>query len=157
MAVFESFLPLVRDGVNIIPIADDTYWLGSDTVGFKGIKFPDLKLYQLDADTLSLENIAGGTYKNIKLGGLVSSGGGLLTVPSSAGADTVCLLGATQTLAVKTLTTPIIASLYQASGGGLLTVPASVGADTVCLLDATQTLAAKTLTAPVIKIGRAHV
>lgn len=50
-----------------------------------------------------------------------------------------------------TLTTPIIASLYQASGGGLISVPASVGADTICLLAATQELSAKTLNASVAK------
>jgi hypothetical protein len=50
-----------------------------------------------------------------------------------------------------TLTTPILASLYQASGGGLISFPASVGADTVCLIGATQELDNKTLDASVAK------
>jgi len=49
-----------------------------------------------------------------------------------------------------TITTPVIASLYQVGGGGLISVPASAGADTVCLIGATQVLTNKTLTAPVI-------
>ncbi len=60
-------------------------------------------------------------------------------------------LTANQTLSTKTLTTPIIASLYQAGGGGLISVPASVGADTICLLGATQELDAKTLDSSVAK------
>lgn len=50
-----------------------------------------------------------------------------------------------------TITTPIIASFYQASGGGLLSVPASAGADTVVLLAATQEMTNKTLNAAVAK------
>lgn len=65
---------LTRSGVSISPLGDDTYWLGGvnggDGLGWKGLIFPDLKLYQLDADTLSLENIAGGTYKNLAMGHL---------------------------------------------------------------------------------------
>jgi len=69
-----GFNSVVFDGIapfDLIPDPDDTYWLGSDTLGWKGIKFPDLKLYQLDANTLSLENIAGGTYKKLQLGEVV--------------------------------------------------------------------------------------
>lgn len=67
------------------------------------------------------------------------------------GAGTIVGTTLAQTLSGKTLTTPIIASLYQASGGGLLTIPASVGADTFCLLGATQELDNKTLDSPVLK------
>ncbi len=55
---------------DVFPSVDDTYWLGTTTKGWKGVHFPDLKLYQLDADTLSLENTAGGTYKNLLVGSL---------------------------------------------------------------------------------------
>lgn len=43
------------------------------------------------------------------------------------------------TLANHTLTTPIIATFYQASGQGLITVPASASAQTLATLQATQT------------------
>jgi len=56
----------------------------------------------------------------------------------------------TETLANKTLTTPIIASIYQDAGKTkLMTVP-NTASDTLCAIAATQTLAAKTLTTPVI-------
>lgn len=35
------------------------------------LRTPDLQLYQLDANTMSLENIAGGTFKTLKLGGVL--------------------------------------------------------------------------------------
>lgn len=39
-------------------------------VGLAPINFNDLKLYQLDADTLALENLAGGTRKDLRIGDL---------------------------------------------------------------------------------------
>jgi len=32
-----------------------------------GLYTPNLKLYELDANTLSLENLAGGTWRNLKV------------------------------------------------------------------------------------------
>jgi anti-sigma-K factor RskA len=55
-----------------------------------------------------------------------------------------------QTLTLKTLTTPIIASLYQDAGKTkLMTVP-NTASDTLAALAATQTFTNKTLTTPVI-------
>lgn len=42
------------------------------------------------------------------------------------------------TLANKTLTTPVIATFYQAGGGGLITIPANASPQTVATLQATQ-------------------
>jgi len=69
----------------------------------------------------------------------------IYTIPDFGSDDTFVGLAATQVLTNKTLTSPIIASLYQVSGGGLLTIPASTGADTFALLAATQTLTNKSL------------
>lgn len=41
-------------------------------VGLAPIRFSNLKLYELDSNTLSLENLAGGTYKDLKLGQLLA-------------------------------------------------------------------------------------
>jgi hypothetical protein len=50
----------------VLPAADDTYWLGSDTLGWKGLKMPDLKAYQLNANTMAIDSI-GGVRKNLDL------------------------------------------------------------------------------------------
>ncbi len=44
------------------------------TVGLSPIMFNDLKLYQADANTLALQNAAGGTYKNFIAGDITASG-----------------------------------------------------------------------------------
>lgn len=95
---------LVLDGVGVAPLADNLYYLGSDSLGFIGLKFPDLKLYQIDANTLSLENLAGGTYKSLVLGVLASgptNGNTLLLkandttfITLTTGATDVCTLNA---------------------------------------------------------------
>jgi len=55
-----------------------------------------------------------------------------------------------QTLTNKTLTTPIVASIYQDAGKTkLMTVP-DVASDTIAVIGAAQTLTNKTLTTPVI-------
>ncbi len=104
-----------------------------------------------DGDTGYTVNQRGsGAIADLQAGGVSKfkvTAAGVATV----GGDTICTLTATQTLSAKTLTTPIIASLYQVSGGGLISLPASAGADTVCLLGATQSLAAKTLTSAVLE------
>jgi hypothetical protein len=51
------------------PMADDAYWLGSSDKGWKGIYFPDLKLYQYDATTLSIGTITGGSFLDISSDG----------------------------------------------------------------------------------------
>lgn len=67
-----------------------------------------------------------------------------------ATADKAASLTGTETLTGKTLTTPVVASIYQDAGKTkLMTVPA-VASDTFALLGAEQTLALKTLTTPVI-------
>ena len=65
-------------------------------------------------------------------------------------ADEVVMKDVSQTLTLKTLTTPVIASIYQDSGKTkLLTIP-DTASDTLCAIAATQTLSGKTLTAPKI-------
>jgi hypothetical protein len=60
-------------------------------------------------------------------------------------------LTTTQTLTNKTLTTPVIASLYQDAGKTkLMTIP-DTASDTLVALEATQTLSGKTLTSPVFQ------
>lgn len=73
-------------------------------------------------------------------------GAGALTVPDFAGvADTFAFVTLAQTLANKTLTTPVIASFYQDAGKTkLMTVP-NTASDTLVALAATQTLTGKTL------------
>lgn len=69
------------------------------------------------------------------------------------GAAAEVTVGDNQTLANKTLTTPVIASLYQdAAKSKLMTVPA-VASDTLVTLAANQTLTTKTLTSPVLNTG----
>src|SRR3990167_8142509 len=56
------------------PKTDDAYWLGSDTKGWKGLKMPGTKLYEIDATTIGLRTIAdGGVYLDVAGGGI--SGG----------------------------------------------------------------------------------
>lgn len=55
----------VRGLMDKWPLADDSYWLGSTDKGWKGIYFPDLKLYQYDATTLSIGTITGGSFLDI--------------------------------------------------------------------------------------------
>lgn len=55
----------VRGLMDKWPLADDSYWLGSTDKGWKGVYFPDLKLYQYDATTLSIGTITGGSFLDI--------------------------------------------------------------------------------------------
>jgi len=71
-----------------------------------------------------------------------------ITIPDAD--DTMVLLTLAQTLANKTLTTPIIAQIYQDSGKtNLLTLPAAT--DTLVGRGTTDTLTNKTLTSPTIQ------
>jgi hypothetical protein len=74
-----------------------------------------------------------------------------VTIPDIGdAADTFVMKDTEQTLTLKTLTTPIIASLYQDAGKTkLMTVP-NTASDTLAALAATQTFTNKTLTTPVI-------
>jgi hypothetical protein len=56
----------------------------------------------------------------------------------------------TQTLTLKTLTTPVIASFYQDAGKTKLMTTPSTASDTLAAIAATQTLTNKTLTTPVV-------
>ncbi|RPJ79816.1 MAG: hypothetical protein EHM20_00055 [Alphaproteobacteria bacterium] len=75
----------------------------------------------------------------------------VVTIPDIAdAADTFCMIDTAQTLTLKTLTTPIIASLYQDAGKTkLMTIP-NVASDTLAVLAAEQTFTNKTITTPVI-------
>ena len=76
------------------------------------------------------------------------NGVGMYALTGQSG--TAVTLNGVQTLTAKTLTTPIIASLYQDAGATkLMTVP-NVASDTLAVIGASQTLALKTLTTPVI-------
>jgi len=69
-----------------------------------------------------------------------------VTLPLLAGNDEFVFKNFTQTLTLKTLTTPIIASLYQDAGKTkLMTVP-DTASDTLVTLAATQALTNKTIT-----------
>jgi hypothetical protein len=71
-----------------------------------------------------------------------------VTIPDAT--DTLAMLAAAQTLTNKTLTTPVIASLYQDAGKtNLLTLPAAT--DTLVGKATTDTLTNKTLTSPTIQ------
>src|SRR5574343_1697149 len=59
----------VRGLMDKWPLADDSYWLGSTDKGWKGVYFPDLKLYQYDATTLSIGTITGGSFLDISSDG----------------------------------------------------------------------------------------
>lgn len=74
-----------------------------------------------------------------------------VTIPDIGdAADTFVMKDTEQTLTLKTLTTPIIASLYQDAGKTkLMTVP-NTASDTLAAIAATQTFTNKTLTTPVI-------
>jgi hypothetical protein len=71
------------------------------------------------------------------------------TLPNVA-SDTIALLAAEQTLTDKTLTTPVIASMYQDAGKTKLMSLPNTASDTLVSLNAEQTLTLKTLTTPVI-------
>lgn len=72
------------------------------------------------------------------------------TVPTLTANDTLVGKNTTDTLTNKTLTTPIVVSLYQDAGKTkLMTVP-DTASDTLCAIAATQTLTGKTLTSPVV-------
>lgn len=115
---------------DVIPAIDDTYWLGDDTHGWKGLKFPDLKLYQLDASTLSLENIAGGTYKDLKLGDIkILTASGTLTPSVVANSQTINSVPTAATLtAVNTKTFTgtvqhlVLPAITPAANGGGITM-----------------------------------
>ncbi len=74
-----------------------------------------------------------------------------VTIPDIVdAADTFAMVDTAQTLTLKTLTTPVVASMYQDAGKTkLLTVP-DTASDTLAAIAATQTLTNKTLTTPVI-------
>lgn len=74
-----------------------------------------------------------------------------VTIPDIGdAADTFCMLDTAQTMTNKTLTTPVVASLYQDAGKTkLMTVP-NTASDTLAAIAATQTFTNKTLTTPVI-------
>jgi hypothetical protein len=74
----------------------------------------------------------------------VSDGSKWQLLPSGTGAT----LNDIQTLTNKTLTTPIIASMYQDAGKTKLMTLPNTASDTLVTLAATQTLTGKTLTAP---------
>jgi hypothetical protein len=102
-------------------------------------------------------NVAGATTG--KYMSIVSShtGDRVLTLPDAT--DTVVGKATTDTMTNKTLTTPVIASIYQDAGKTkLMTVP-DTASDTLCAIAATQTLINKTLTSPVLttpKIADGH-
>jgi hypothetical protein len=79
-----EFRPLNLDGVYVIPLGDDIYYLGSPTLGIKGVFLPDGVLYNqttvLNANT-AVTNITGATVvgqalaaNSIVLSGTVASG-----------------------------------------------------------------------------------
>ena len=57
-----------------------------------GLETPNLRLYEYNANTLGLENLAGGTYKNLKLGGL-NIGDGDFTTPDLDAITSVYCMG----------------------------------------------------------------
>jgi len=74
-----------------------------------------------------------------------------ITLPLLIGDDTFVFEDHIQTMVGKTLTTPVIASLYQDAGlTQLMTVP-NAASDTFALLDAVQTLTNKTLETLVVQ------
>lgn len=78
-------------------------------------------------------------------------GGTTLTIPDFASVnDTYSFVTLAQTLANKTLTTPVIASFYQDAGKTKLMITPDTASDTLCAIAATQTLTNKTLTTPKI-------
>ncbi len=100
-----------------------------------GLFTPNLKLYELDANTLSLENLAGGTYKNILLGGLKSgaTNGNTLTLSAN---DTTFITLTTGVTDVCTLENVTLKGTLLASG--TVTIPAVTLGGTVT--GAAQTL-----------------
>ena len=74
-----------------------------------------------------------------------------VTIPDIGdAADEFVMKDTSQTLTLKTLTTPVVASMYQDAGKTkLMTVP-NVSSDTFVVLAAAQTLTNKTLTTPVV-------
>jgi len=136
---------------------------------------PDLILYNVGgtwtagATTWTIPSVtlgggvAGGDQSFTNVGDMTFAAGSILASGSTS-SNTLLLrandttfitftTGATDTceIANATITTPILASLYQASGGGLISIPASVGVDTICLLGATQELDGKTIDSAVAK------
>lgn len=128
------------------PSADDTYDLGE-------VSTPRAWKDGYFDGTIYVDNMAEfGAGQGITLDGVLLKDSkllGTLTIPSAT--DTLALLAATQTLGGKTLTTPIIASLYQVSGGGLITVPANASAQTLVTDISSVTMTNKTLTSPTIQ------
>lgn len=75
----------------------------------------------------------------------------VITIPNCGDtADTFVLADTAQTLTLKTLTTPVIASFYQDAGKTQLMTAPNTASDTLAALAATQTFTNKTLTTPVI-------
>lgn len=85
--------------------------------------------------------------------------GATATIPDMGTSDTFVMLALAQTLANKTLTTPVIASMYQDAGKTKLMTLPDTASDTLCAIAATQTLTNKTLTSPILttpKIDDGH-
>lgn len=77
-----------------------------------------------------------------------------VTIPDIGdAADTFVMRDTEQTLTLKTLTTPIIASFYQDAGKTKLMTTPDTASDTLVALAATQTLTNKSLTAPALTMG----
>jgi hypothetical protein len=73
------------------------------------------------------------------------------TIPNIGdAADTFVMADTEQTLTLKTLTAPIIATIYQDAGKTKLMTLPNVASDTLAAVAASQTLTNKTLTAPVL-------
>ena len=72
------------------------------------------------------------------------------TAVHGVGAGSIVGTSLIQTLTEKTLTTPIIASIYQDAGKTKLMTLPNTASDTLVALKATQTLTNKTLTSPVV-------
>jgi len=119
------------------------------TIGTTGLTLPAITLGGA---------VSGGSQVFTAVGNMTFAAGSIIASGSTNGNtlliaanDTTFITLTTGATDVCTITTPVLASLYQVSGGGLISFPASVGADTVCLIGATQELDGKTLDSSVAK------